>query len=350
MSVTSRAKEFWTYFLEVEKQIKDALVAQDFATLNPLAEQLDDMCMQLFGSHCFAENTTDIFELTFDTGPNKTSQYLAWYVCQQAPESIKKAWILHSMLPPLSTKAVQAQLQIKEDVYSLNDFTVFYEIQEKNQTIDAKLYCPGYSLIKNGERKREMSMYLIELALGQSVYEIYLSNVDFLDAPIESKNVCNLLDFYDRIEQIVVDNHWKVYKSSLDYYSIFQPFQDFASDSLRKDMKYIFTTHPSLIEETIEGKKDVLLDLSSKEGEFGYLYYSNLFHEKEDALLRQEVSQKIDQILQEQGVARVIGGAIGKSYSYIDLIVFDPDRFNKVLASIKKQLTHLQLYYQAFEA
>ena len=63
---------------------------------------------------------------------------------------------------------------------------------------------------------------------------------------------------------IVEKNAWKEYNSPLEIYSVYQPIQDIGHDSLRKDMKYIFTTHPLLIEETIENKKDVLLDLSSK--------------------------------------------------------------------------------------
>lgn len=72
---------------------------------------------------------------------------------------------------------------------------------------------------------------------------------------------------------IVEKNEWKEYNSPLEIYSVYQPIQDIGHDSLRKDMKYIFTTHPLLIEETIENKKDVLLDLSSKDGEYGFVYF-----------------------------------------------------------------------------
>lgn len=54
---------------------------------------------------------------------------------------------------------------------------------------------------------------------------------------------------------IVEKNEWKEYNSPLEIYSVYQPIQDIGHDSLRKDMKYIFTTHPLLIEETIENKK-----------------------------------------------------------------------------------------------
>lgn len=44
-----------------------------------------------------------------------------------------------------------------------------------------------------------MSMYLIELAIGQCAYEAYLSSVDFLDVPPEEDQpFCNLVDLFEK--------------------------------------------------------------------------------------------------------------------------------------------------------
>ena len=128
---------------------------------------------------------------------------------------------------------------------------------------------------------------------------------------------------------------------------MYQPYKEFADDSLRKDMKMIFTTHPLLVEETIEQKQDVLSDLLVKDGEFGYMYFMNLYNNKEDALFRQELSKKLDKEMTKIHAAKVIGGAIGKSYCYIDWIVFDKHRFIQAFNDIKKQLD-IKLYYQKF--
>ena len=116
-----------------------------------------------------------------------------------------------------------------------------------------------------------------------------------------------------------------------------------------KDMKLIFTTHPLLVEQTIEEKEEVLADLSSKDGEFGYVYYSNPFHNKEDALYRQKLSKQLDETISKVHAGKVVGGAIGKSFSYIDWIVYDKDVFMKVFNQLKKQLdASVELYYQKF--
>ena len=130
---------------------------------------------------------------------------------------------------------------------------------------------------------------------------------------------------------------------------IINPIKEIADDSLRKDMKYIFTTHPLLIEESISQQHDVVSDLKAKDGEFGYIYYLNPFHSKEDAILRQNLSKQLDEQMTKIGAAKVIGGAIGKSYAYIDLIIYDTKSFKKALQNLQGQLSkNLAFHYQPF--
>ncbi len=349
MSARKNAIEFWKEFEKVEHSIRECLHHEKYEECMELVEPLDNYAYENFGCHFFVDNSYGDYELTWDTGPSKTIQYLAAMVCHMATPSIKKSWILNSCLPPLSQKAIQAQVQIKEQIYTLTDFMLFYTMDETQQAWHCEIYCPGFSLIANPENKKEMSMYLLELALGECAYEAYIASVDFLDAPKTDMQFCNLVDAYEKIMDHVEKKNWKVYQSPLEIYSVFQPIQDFASDSLRKDMKFIFTTHPLLIEDTLEEKTDVIKDLEAKQGEFDYIYYNNLFNTREDALFRQELSKQLDQAFQKSQCAKVIGGAIGKSYSYIDCIVFDTYRFKSTFEQIKKQLdSKVKLHIQKF--
>lgn len=106
----------------------------------------------------------------------------------------------------------------------------------------------------------------------------------------------------------------KVYDKPIDIYSVYQPIQDFAHDALRKDMKFIFTTHPLLVEQTIEEKEEVLADLSSKDGEFGYVYYSNPFYNKEDALYRQKLSKQLDETISKVHAGKVVGELLVRAF------------------------------------
>ena len=349
MSVYTNAIRFWAAFKKEEETIKKALSQQDYGTLNPIVEDLDDLAIELTGSHFFVENIYDDYECTFDTGPNKTGQYLAWYFVQMAPVDIKRNWILNSCLPPLSSKAILAGVQIQNQTYSIEDFMVSYGVDDNQDLMHAKVYCDGWSLIDNTENKKEMSMYLLELALGEIAYEAYLSSIDYQDSIDEKELVCPLVDFYEKVMNIVEAKNWKQYDHPFDIYSVYQPIQDFAHDSLRKDMKLIFTTHPLLVEETIESKNDVLSDLAFRQGEYGYIYFANPYGNEQDAKLRQELSKVLDTNFFMAKAGKVIGGAIGKSYSYIDCIVFDKKRFMNAFNQIKKKFdSNVEIYYRSF--
>ena len=45
-----------------------------------------------------------------------------------------------------------------------------------------------------------MSMYLVELAIGENASEAYLSKVDFIDQPDDQRDFCNLIEFYEKID------------------------------------------------------------------------------------------------------------------------------------------------------
>lgn len=351
MSVKDNAKKFWDLFCSLENEIKDGLVHQNYEILNKDVEALDDLCYEMTGCHFFVENLYDEFECTFDTGPNKTCQLVAQFFAQMAPQTIKRNWIINDCLPPLSSKALMATVKIKDTDYTIQDFFVSYGIDENQNMVHAKVYCPGYYLIDNTENKKEMSMYLLELALGETSYEAYLSSIDYIDECKEVESFCPIYEFYDKLMDIVEKNHWQNYNSPLDIYSVYKPIQDITHDSLRKDMKMIFTTHPILLEETIENKNDVLADMESKGGEYGYIYYINLYGNEDDALIRQEISKKINQQLQKNLIGKVIGGSIGKSYSYIDLAIYDSKVFTIVFNKIKRKLDdQVELFYQSFQA
>lgn len=349
MSVLNTIREFWQRFEDEQQDLQQALVQKNYDKINEILEGLNEEVNAISGCSFFVEDVSEDFEMTFDPGPNKTSQYLAQRLKMMAPEAVKKTWRINDSLQPLSQKAIEASIQIKDQIYTLADFFVFYTIHPENQTFETEIYCPGYSLIENDEYTKEMSMYLLELAIGQTDYEAYIGSVLPLTQPEEGKTFCSLVDFYDKIQETVVKEHWKTYASPLEIYSIYQPNQDFAHDALRKDMKIIFTTHPLLVEETLGEKNDVLLDLKAKEGEYGYIYYSNPFTGKDNALFRQELAKQLDEEMSKLHFGKVIGGAMGKSFSYIDWIIFDQEGFLKAFDQIKKQLdAKVELHFQTF--
>lgn len=188
MSAYTNGLAFWKHFEKKQDAIFNYLKSEQYEELNDIIQELDEEVMEISGAHFFVENFYDSFEMTFDTGPNKTTQYLCQMLCDIAPKSVKQNWIMNACLPAMSQKAIQAMVQIKNEEYTLADFHVFYQIE--NDMLDCKVYCPGFNLIGNPENKKEMSMYLLELAIGELAYEAYICRVDFIDTPDSNMKFC----------------------------------------------------------------------------------------------------------------------------------------------------------------
>ena len=225
MSIKTNVQNFWQYFCKKQDSIEQCLQKQDYENLSTIMNELQDEVNRISGCSFFIEDVIEPLEMTFDPGPNKTCQYIAQLLKQSAPKEVKQRWIINDHLVALSQKAIEAQIQIKEETYTLPDFHVFYTINE-NETFSCLVYCPGFRLIDNTENKKEMSMYLLELAIGQAYYEAYMGTIDYIDQPDSNMKFCNIIDFYDVIESVVEKNKWKKYASPLDIYSVFQPREE----------------------------------------------------------------------------------------------------------------------------
>lgn len=175
MSVISNINEFWKRFEDEQQDLLNALRDKNYTALSEVLEGIDQECYAISGAHLFVEDSFEQPELTLDAGPNKTTQLICQQMKKLAPADIKKVWIINDTLPPLSQKAIEAQLQIHDEIYTLFDFTAFYTADEQAQSFSVRLYCPGFSLIDNPEHKREMCIYLVELAIGQNAMESYVS-------------------------------------------------------------------------------------------------------------------------------------------------------------------------------
>lgn len=349
MNCKHRIQNFWQLFLSERSELEEALRTQDEARCEDLIREINVRLESICGCKALIEYSDDgFFELTFDTGPNKTVQYICELLRQCAPKELVEDWIINAWLPPYSSKAQNAVLRIKDQMYTGADFTVFYDIDDTNHCLYVDLYCPGFKEIADEDRKREMSAYMLELFIGELELEARIASIQAIDEPIkDSDNFCLLPNFYEDVCDIVVDQEWLEYHEPTNIYMAYKISEEPASDTLRKDMKLIITTNSLLQEELLSNNFDSCIDFRDKGGEYGYLYYENPYDDEKNALIRQTMEKKLNEMLQPLSIARTIGGAMGTHYSYIDLAIFDKDAFGIVLEDLNSKIS-FDLHYQAF--
>ena len=122
MSVVTNNREFWERFEDEQSDLQNALKTKNYDLINEIVQGLNEEVNAISGCSFFVEDVSEDFEMTFDPGPNKTSQYLAQRLKKMAPDNVKALWRINASLQPLSQKAIEASVQIKDQVYSLVDF------------------------------------------------------------------------------------------------------------------------------------------------------------------------------------------------------------------------------------
>lgn len=346
MSIKKQVKRFWKIFETERKNLEKALLEHNHEEVSEIKKILATYFEELCNCELDIEEEDGIFEITFLPEQEKNAQIICALLKQLAPDVVKTNWVIHSSLPPLSQKALNTVLRLNNQDYGADDFSVYYEIDTNNHCLDVEVYCDAFQAMEPN-KAMEIAVYMIQLYIGEVALEAYINHIEVIDAK-KSGNASLLSHFYEMLLDIIVEQKWSEYKDATSIYRAYKLEEEKIMEDVRKDMKMIFTIHPLMIGETLEGESFIANQFFDLGGEYGYLYYEHANSEVNDALVRQKLEQKLNELLYPIGVARSIGGAIGTKYAYIDLAIFDKQDFLKVLPKINEKLS-IKLNYAPFE-
>ncbi|MDQ0361672.1 hypothetical protein [Breznakia pachnodae] len=346
MSIREQVKRFWRIFMEEKVNLENALSENKEQEVNEIVKILNTYYEECSNSSLEVAISDDFYELTFHTGQDKNVQLVTALLKQFVPEGVNEKWIINSYLPPLSDKALNTVLRIKDQEYYPEDFRVFYDLDEANKSFHVELYCNAFQFL-DPNKANEIAVYMLQLFIGECALEAYIGTIDVIDSE-RSGNACILPEFYEIMIDIIEEKEWPEYYDPTTIYRVYSLKDEIDSKDVRKDMKMIFTVHPILISEVLEGQLVTYHQFFDYGGEFGFLYYKNNAGNEADAIYRQQLEKKLNDLLFPQGIAKSIGGAIGTTYSYIDLAIYDKEAFLKALKKINEKLS-IELSYQSFE-
>lgn len=346
MSIKKQVKRFWGIFETERKNLEKALLEHNHEEVSEIKKILSTYFEELCNCELDIEEEDGIFEITFLPEQEKNAQIICALLKELAPEIVKTNWVVHSSLPPLSQKALNTVLRLNNQDYSADDFTIYYELDTNNHCLDIEVYCDAFQAMEPN-KAMEIAVYMIQLYIGEVALEAYINHIEVIDAK-KGGNASLLSHFYEMLLDIISEQKWSEYKDATSIYRAYKLEEEKISEEVRKDMKMIFTIHPLMIGETLEGESFIANQFFDLGGEFGYLYYEHARSEVNDALVRQKLEQKLNELLYPIGIARSIGGAIGTKYAYIDLAIFDKEDFLKVLPKINEKLS-IKLSYAPFE-
>lgn len=347
MDLKHRVQNFWKYFETIREEYEEALSAQDQDQILKFQKDCNEQLKDICGCKMETEfSDSGFYEMTFDCSLDKTSQYCCALLKKDAPKTMVENWIINAYRQPLSEKAMHMVFEADGKQYSGHQIKVYYEIDEMNKCLHTKLFCEGF-LPLNEVRRQEIASFMMELFIGVLEYEARIGSMEILEEDIDEENVCLLSNFYEDICDIIIEQDWLEYHDPTQIYSAYKLDDSLKSETLRKDMKLIVTTHPALQEELLNKEDFLCREFADRGGEFGYLYYIPEQEKEQIALVRQQLEKEINDLLYPMSIARTIGGAIGIHYAYIDVAVFDRYGFDIVLEKMKETLP-FPIYYKSF--
>lgn len=347
MKLRYRVIEFWKKFLKEKEALETALKGDDREALKRIEESLNEALMKIAGCRMECEfNEDGFFEMTFDTGANKTAQYICALIKKDAPEVLKEDWIINAFRQPLSERALHTTLNWKEKSYTGVDFKVYYTIDENLKGLQIKLYCEAFKGMDE-VRQKEIASYMLELFVGELELEARILHVEVIEELSDEEDVVLLPNFYEDICDIVIDKDWQEYQDPTMIYNAYKLNEELKGSGVRKDMIVVASSHPLLFEELANKEYDSCRDMRDKGGEYGYFYYEHAKDKENVAILRAHLEKQIHELLYPLSIARTIGGAVGIDYCYIDVAVFDKDALLVSLERMNEKLP-VQLYYRSF--
>lgn len=347
MNLKHRVKNFWIYFETIQKELEHCLDEGDHHELAHIMEDVNHQLKTIVATQMEVElSENGFYEMTLPSGGDKNVQLCSALLVKNAPEQMKENWILNAWRPPLSEKAMNSFIEIKDRRYTGADFKIYYTINEGLKMLDIEVYCEGLIGLEETYRNRLVA-YMLELFIGELELEARINSISIIDEESDEENVCLLPNFYEDICDIIIDQEWSEYHDPTLIYMAYKLDEKLPSETLRKDMKMIVTTNPQLQEELLNQEYDSCKEMKERGAEYGYLFYEVLYEDEKEALVRQQLEKEVNKLLYEMSIARTIGGAVGVHYSYIDLAVFDIDGFHIALEKMNEKM-NFKIYYRPF--
>ncbi|MBS6373612.1 MAG: hypothetical protein KH431_03220 [Erysipelotrichaceae bacterium] len=349
MTNKQMVKAFWEEFEAIHKDLQKAIRNEDREALKELLDTLNDQLMLIAGCKCEVELADNgFYELTFDTGMNKTAQYICACLKKEAPHTIVDEWIINAFRQPLSERAMHTVLNIKGQQYTPVDFKIYYDIDTNMKAMHVQMYCEAFKGMDE-VRQYDIARYLLELFIGELELEARIASLRILEAPIDHENVVLLPNFYEDICDIVIDQDWTSYSDPTVIYSVYKLNEEVKAMGLRKDITILATSNPILFEELQNQEQDSCRDFQDKGGEYGYCYYDRKDESEASAIRNAQIEKELHELLYPLGIARTIGSGIGTKHCYIDFAIFDKPLFLQALKRINEK-TALELFYKSFTA
>ncbi|HSI14397.1 MAG TPA: hypothetical protein VK961_20270 [Chthoniobacter sp.] len=269
--------------------------------------------------------------LTLSGEGNPHRQLLAAYWASRAPKL--KGWTFYGSRQP-SHSVGDICLKVGADTFEARAVWLTPAINEETKHIDITAWHPLFP--KLDERSRWTILFLLlDEALGEIGTLNWIGHIDINDQKLSGAIPLGELRAFT--ERVQAERQWRKGGPG-EIWTLYRPNED-NSDQLRGDLFVGSTSVMPLISEFMEARGQLKDPLAGTGADYVYIAFNaGVLPKGEEADARGEIEDALSAVLEPAGSGRHIGGAMGRRYVYIDLLLFDgANSIALVLESLRRQ-------------
>lgn len=341
MPFRARVNDFWKWFTENEPELSHIIENRsnqdDSNRIIELVSQGTDLISK--DAHF---NLGGDYEFTFCVEGRISLFYLYPYLVSQLPEQFSEKWHFFPFNPGTDHTFTFDMYGVQVDMANVQVSAAYVE---ENNCFNIRYYEPQLATLPVDE---SLNAYYImmEIMLGEGLSYQYIADVERTDVPAE--HMITLPELKAYITDTLKARDKEVFDNPKNLYTGYR-LEPEESEELRFDIIAGTTCFAPLLANyysDLTEQFDALAKFGVKAAYIAFSYDSEEGDNGKEILdFRHTLEDRIEQeLLQPEGLGLMLGGAIGQSVCYIDLLLFDQRAFTEKIIPLLSEYPRYKFY------
>jgi hypothetical protein len=321
----ARVEDFWSWFATVAPRFYETIEEKKCASLEPEVSRKVDEILPGF-AWVFGPGENGVghsYTLSGDGNPHR--QLLTAYWKSRAPQIA--GWTFYASRPR-SAVVAGYRLQLADGgSFDPGEFWITPTVDEANEKIGIHAWHPKFPQMEERQRRFVLFLLLDEM-LGELGTQRWIGRMELSDARLgESMPLRELRPFVD---ETIARHGWKLSAPGEGFtlYRLESPHDRFPHG----DIFIGLTAQFAIVDDYLEAKGELEDPLEGTGAGYVYVTFPITFlPEGEESVARGRLEEAVDGALAGASSGRCLGGAMGKRFGYLDALIFDGERSEKLI-------------------
>ncbi len=324
----TRVESYWNWFTQVAPRFYQTIEKGQCPSLAPeVSAKVDELLPGL--AWVFGPGPDGGHSFTFSGEGVLHHQLLSLYCVSRAPQL--HGWTFYPSRQPNFTEGFV--IDIGGHKFDPKEFWITPAINQESKKLDIVAWHPLLIHLPENDRMRPLFLFLDEF-LGEFGTGQWIGTIDLSDSRLADAIPLNELPSF--IGKVAGDTGWKKLPPGEEatLYRLQQPHDRFP----RGDIIIGTTMHPRLLNEYLRASGALPDPLAGTGADYVYAAFDvRILPRGEQSAARGVIEDALNLALRNAQSGRLLGGAFGARYAYIDLLLFDGQNSLAIVRDVLRQ-------------